>query len=100
MRVVWTQPFAIAYTPEGKDRVSIEFSVQYAQSANFTTQEEAARAEDFNLNFDLRQRNHYAIEGDHLRLLWRESLIGSHWKRQETNQPEFACWQTHPDSQR
>jgi hypothetical protein len=100
MRVVWTQPFDIKSGPEGKDRVSIEFSIQYAQSALFNTREEAAKAEDFTPNFDLRQRNHYAIEGDHLRLLWRESLLDSRWKRQTTNQPEFACWQTQPNSQR
>jgi hypothetical protein len=100
VRVVWTQPFDIKSDPEGKDRVNIEFSIQYAQSAVFTTREEAEKAEDFTPNFDLRQRNHYAIEGDHLRLLWRESLIGSRWKRQTTNQPEFACWQTQPNSQR
>lgn len=100
MRVVWTQPFDIKSGPEGKELVSIEFSIQYAQSAVFTTREEAEKAEDFTPNFDLRQRNHYAIEGDHLRLLWRESLIGSRWKRQTTNQPEFACWQTQPSSQR
>jgi hypothetical protein len=99
IRVVWTQPFDIKYAPEGKDRVAIEFSVQYAQSAVYNTQEEAAKAEDFTPNFDLRQRNHYAIEGGHLRLLWRESLLASHWKRQTTNQPEFACWQTLPNSQ-
>jgi hypothetical protein len=100
MRVVWTQPFDIKSGPEGKDRVTIEFSIQYAQSAFFNTREEAAKAEDFTPDFDLRQRNHYAIAGDHLRLLWRESLIGSRWKRQTTNQPEFACWQTQPNSQR
>lgn len=100
MRVVWTQPFDIKSSPEGKDRLSIEFSIQYAQSASFTTREEAEKAEDFTPNFDLRQRNHYAIEGDQLRLLWRESLVGSRWKRQTTNQPEFACWQTQPDSKR
>ena len=100
VRVVWTQPFDIKSGPEGKDRVNIEFSIQYAQSAFFNTREEAAKAEDFTPNFDLRQRNHYAIEGDHLRLLWRESLVGSRWKRQTTNQLEFACWQTQPNSQR
>jgi len=100
MRVVWTQPFDIKSGPEGKDRVSIEFSIQYAQSALFNTREEAAKAEEFIPNFDLRQRNHYAIDGDHLRLLWRESLVGSRWRRQTTNQPEFACWQTQPNSQR
>ena len=100
VRVVWTQPFDIKSGPEGKDRVSIEFSIQYAQSTFFNTREEAAKAEDFTPNFDLRQRNHYAIEGDHLRLLWRESLVGSRWQRQTTNQPEFACWQTQPSSQR
>jgi hypothetical protein len=100
VRVVWTQPFDIKSGPEGKDRVSIEFSIQYAQSAFFNTREEAAKAEDFTPNFDLRQRNHYAIEGDHLRLLWRESLVGSRWQRQTTNQPEFACWQTQPNLQR
>jgi hypothetical protein len=100
MRVVWTQPFDIKSGPEGKDRVSIEFSIQYAQSPSFNTREEAAKAEEFKPNFDLRQRNHYAIEGDHLRLLWRESLQGSRWKRQTTNQPEFACWQTQSSSQR
>jgi hypothetical protein len=99
-RVVWTQPFDIKSDPEGKDRVSIEFSIQYAQSAFFNTQEEAAKAQDFTPNFDLRQRNHYAIEGDHLRLLWRESFLDSRWKRQTTNQPEFACWQTQPNSPR
>jgi hypothetical protein len=93
-RVVWTQPFDIKSGLEGKDRVSIEFSIQYAQSASFNTREEAAKAEDFTPNFDLRQRNHYAVEGNHLRLLWRESLVGSRWQRQKTNQPEFACWQT------
>jgi hypothetical protein len=98
--VVWTQPFDIKSIPEGKDRVSIEFSIQYAQSALFKEPEEAAKAEDFTPNFDLRQRNHYAIEGDHLRLLWRESLLKSRWKRQTANQPEFACWQTQPDPQR
>ncbi len=96
MRFVWTQPFGITPSPEGKGRIAIEFSVQYAQSANFATAEEAAKAEEFNPNFNLRQRNHYALDGDHLRLLWRESLIGSNWKRQNTNQPEFACWQTVP----
>jgi len=100
MRVVWTQPFDIKSSPKGKDRLNIEFSIQYAQSAFFDTQEEAAKAEDFTPNFDLRQRNHYAIEGDHLRLLWRESLVDYSWKRQTTNQPEFACWQTQPNSQR
>lgn len=75
VRVVWTQPFDIKSGLEGKDRVSIEFSIQYAQSASFKTREEAAKAEDFTPNFDLRQRNHYAIEGDHLRLLWRESFL-------------------------
>jgi hypothetical protein len=100
VRVVWTQPFDFKSSPEGKDRVSIEFSIQYAQSASFTTREEAEKAEDFTPNFDLRQRNHYAIEGDHMRLLWRESLVDSRWKRQTTNQPEFACWQTQPNSQR
>ena len=99
IRVVWTQPFDLKSSPEGKDRVSIEFSIQYAQSAFFTTREEAGKAEDFAPNFDLRQRNHYAIEGDHLRLLWRESLLSSRWKRQTKNQPEFACWQTLPNSQ-
>jgi hypothetical protein len=94
MRVVWTQPFDLVSVVEGKDRVRIEFSVQYAQSANFGTAEQAAAAEEFTPNFDLRQRNHYAIGGDHLRLVWRESLIGSHWERQSKNQPEFACWQT------
>ncbi len=97
LRIVWTQPFDIKFIPEGKARTAIEFSIQYAQSAPFNTREEAARAEDFTPNFDLRQRNHYAIEEDHLRLLWRESLVGSHWKRQTTNQPEFACWQTQPE---
>jgi len=100
MRVVWSQPFDIKSEPEGKDRVSIKFSIQYAQSAFFKTREEAEKAEDFIPNFDLRQRNHYAIEGDHLRLLWRESLIASRWKRQTTNQPEFMCWQTQPNWQR
>lgn len=100
VRVVWTQPFDIKSRLEGKDRVSIEFSIQYAQSAFFNTREEAEKAEDFTPNFDLRQRNHYATEGDHLRLLWRESLVGSRWKRQRTIQPEFACWQTQPNSQR
>ncbi len=100
MRVVWTQPFDIKSSPEGKDRVSIEFSIQYAQSAPFPTREEAEKADDFTPDFDLRQRNHYAIEGDHLLLLWRESLVGSSWKRQTTNQPEFACWQTQPNLQR
>lgn len=98
MRVVWSQPFDIKSAPEGKDRVSIEFSIQYAQSTSFTAREEAEKAEDFTPDFDLRQRNHYAVEGDHLRLLWRESLVGSNWKRQTTNQPEFACWQTQPNS--
>jgi len=100
MRVVWSQPFDIKSEPEGKDRVSIKFSIQYAQSAFFKAREEAEKAEDFIPNFDLRQRNHYAIEGDHLRLLWRESLIASRWKRQTTNQPEFMCWQTQPNWQR
>lgn len=100
MRVVWTQPFDIKSRPEGRDRVSIEFSIQYAQSAFFNKREEAAKAEDFTPNFDLRQRNHYAVEGDHLRLIWRESLLDSRWKRQTTNQAEFACWQTEPNSQR
>lgn len=99
VRVVWTQPFDFKSRPEGKDRVSIEFSIQYAQSSPFATREEAEKAEDFTPNFDLRQRNHYAIEGDHLRLLWRESFLSSSWKRQTTNQPEFACWQTQPNSQ-
>lgn len=99
-RVVWTQPFDIKSSPESKDRVSIEFTIQYAQSADFPTREQAEKAEDFTPDFDLRQRNHYAVEGDHLRLLWRESLVGSHWKRQTTNQLEFACWQTQPSSQR
>lgn len=99
-RVVWTQPFDIKSSPEGKDRVSIEFSIQYAQSASFDSREEAERAEDFAPDFDLQQRNHYVIEGDHLRLLWRESLVGSHWVRQTTSQPEFACWQTQPNSRR
>jgi hypothetical protein len=99
-RVVWTQPFDIKSSPEGKDRVSIEFTVQYAQSADFPTREQAEKAQDFTPDFDLKQRNHYAIEGDHLRLLWRESLVGSQWTRQTTNQPEFACWQTQPNSQR
>ena len=98
-RVVWSQPFDIKSGLDGKDRVSIEFSIQYGQSASFTTREEAEKAEDFTPNFDLRQRNHYAIEGDHLRLLWRESMVGSHWTRQTKNQPEFACWQAQPDSQ-
>jgi len=100
MRVVWTQPFDIKSRPEGKDRVCIEFSIQYAQSASFNTREEAERAEDFTPNFDLRQRNHYAIEADHLRLLWRESFVDSRWRRETKNQPEFACWQTQPDSKR
>lgn len=100
MRFVWTQPFDFNSRPEGKDRVSIEFTIQYAQSATFNTREEAEKAEDFAPIFNLRQRNHYAIEGDHLRLLWRESLVGSRWKRQTTDQPEFACWQTQPNSQR
>jgi hypothetical protein len=100
VRVVWTQPFDIKSCPEGKDRVCIEFSIQYAQSASFTTREEAEKAEDFTPNFNLRQRNHYAIEGDHLRLLWRESFVDSRWRRQTTNQPEFACWQTQPESKR
>ncbi len=100
LRVVWTQPFDIKASLEGKDRVSIEFTVQYAQSAFFHTREEAEKAEDFTPDFDFRERNHYAIEGDHLRLLWRESLVGSRWKRQTTNQPEFACWQTQPKAQR
>lgn len=100
VRVVWTQPFDFKSSPEGKDRVSIEFSIQYAQSAPFATREAAEKAEDFKPNFDLRQRNHYAFEGDHLRLLWRESFMSSGWKRQTTNQPEFACWQTQPNSQR
>jgi len=99
-RVVWTQPFDIKSGPESKDRVSIEFTIQYAQSADFPTPEQAEKAQDFTPDFDLRQRNHYAVEGDHLRLLWRESLVDSHWKRQTTNQPEFACWQTQPNSQR
>lgn len=98
MRVVWTQPFDFKSSREGKDRVSIEFSIQYAQSASFTTREEAEKAEDFTPDFNLRQRNHYVIEGDHVRLLWRESFVGSRWTRQATNQPEFACWQTQPDS--
>jgi len=96
-RVVWTQPFDIVSAPEGPGRISIEFSVQYVQSKNFASRQEAAKAEDFYPNFDLRQRNHYSIEGDHLRLLWRESLLNSHWKRQYTNRSEFACWQTGPD---
>lgn len=100
MRLVWTQPFDIKSSPEGRGRVSIEFSIQYAQSAFFDNREEAEKAEDFTPNFDLRQRNHYAIEGDHLRLLWRESFLDSRWKRQTTNQAEFACWQTEPNSQR
>ena len=100
MRVVWTQPFDFKSSPEGKDRVSIEFSIQYAQSALFATRQEAEKAEDFTPDFDLRERNHYAIEGGHLHLLWRESLVGSRWKRQTTNQPEFACRQTQPSSQR
>ena len=98
MRVVWSQPFDIKSGPEGRDRVSIEFSIQYAQSAFFNTREEAAKAEDFTPDFELKQRNHYAIEGNQLRLIWRESLVGSRWKRQTTNQPEFACWQTQPNS--
>jgi len=98
MRVVWTQPFDIKATAESKDRVRIEFSVQYAQSASFPTREEAEKAEDFMPNFNLKQRNHYVIEGDRLRLVWRESLLGSHWQRQKTNQPELACWQTQPDA--
>ena len=100
MRVVWSQPFDIKSRPEGTGRVSIEFSIQYAQSASFKKRKDAAKAEDFTPNFDLRQRNHYAIEGDHLRLLWRESLLDSSWKRQTTNQTEFACWQTEPNSER
>jgi hypothetical protein len=99
MRFVWTQPFDIKPSPEGNG-IAIEFSVQYAQSDNFDSEEEAAKAWKFNPNFDLRQRNHYAIEGDHLRLLWRESLIDSHWRRQNTNEPEFACWQTQPSTSR
>lgn len=100
MRVVWSQPLDIKSSLAGKDRVSIEFSIQYAQSAFFNTREEAEKTEDFTPNFDLRQRNHYAIEEGRLRLLWRESLVGSRWIRQTTNQPEFACWQTQPNSQR
>jgi hypothetical protein len=84
MRAVWTQPFDL-------------LSVQYAVSNNFATREEAAKAQDFNPTFNLRQRNHYAFEGGHLRLLWRESFLNSHWKRQRENQPEFSCWQTRPN---
>ncbi len=99
MRFVWTQPFDIVSATEGKDRISIEFTVQYAQSANFATQEDAAKTQEFNPNFNLRQRNHYAIDHGQLRLLWRESLsLDSHWKRQLKSQPEFACWQTVPDA--
>jgi hypothetical protein len=98
MRAVWTQPFDLVSAPDGAHKVSIEFTMQYAVSNNFATQEEAAKAEDFNPTFNLRQRNHYAVDGDHLRLLWRESFLNSHWKRQRENQPEFACWQTLPNS--
>jgi hypothetical protein len=97
LRVVWTQPFDIVWAQEDQDHVSIEFSIQYAQSNSFATREEAERAQDFNPLFDLRQRSHYAIEGGRLRLLWRESLTGGIWKRQTDTVPEFACWQTLPD---
>jgi hypothetical protein len=97
MRAVWTQPFDLLSVPDGADKASIEFTVQYAVSNNFATREEAAKAQDFNPTFNLRQRNHYAFEGGHLRLLWRESFLNSHWKRQRENQPEFSCWQTRPN---
>jgi hypothetical protein len=93
-RFVWTQPFDLVWRREDKSSVSIEFSVQYAQSDNFRLRSEAEQAQDFHPLFDLRQRSHYVVEGDHLKLLWRESLIEKKWKRQSSNQPEFACWQT------
>jgi len=96
LRVVWTQPFDIVWSPEGQDHVSIEFSIQYAQSDFFKTREEAERAQSFNPALNLRQRLHYVIENGKLRLLWRESLIGSTWERQKSTVPELSCWQTLP----
>jgi hypothetical protein len=96
-RVVWTQPFDLVWKRENQSHVSIEFSVQYAQSDFFQSRQEAENAQDFNPLFDLRHRSHYVIEGDHLKLLWRESLIEKRWKRESNDLPEFACWQTIPN---
>jgi hypothetical protein len=96
VRVVWTQPFDVVWSRESQDHVSIEFSVQYAQSDSFKTREEAEQVQSFNPALNLRQRLHYAIENGDLRLLWRESLIGSTWKRQKSTVPELSCWQTSP----
>jgi len=95
-RFVWTQPFDLTWAREGPGQISIEFSIQNAQSDFFKTREEAEHAQSFNPLFDLRQRSHYAIDNGTLRLLWRESFLNSKWKRQKTNAPEFACWQTFP----
>jgi hypothetical protein len=95
-RFVWTQPFDLVWKHEDQSHVSIEFSVQYAQSDFYKSRSEAEQAQNFNPIFDLRQRSHYVLEGDHLRLVWRESLLDNKWKRQPSNQPEFACWQTIP----
>jgi hypothetical protein len=96
VRVVWTQPFDIAWSSQGGDQVTIEFSIQYAQSDSFKTREEAEQAQSFNPAFDLRQRLHYIVESGNLRLLWRESRSGSTWKRQNNTVPELSCWQTSP----
>lgn len=96
VRVVWTQPFDLVWSWEDEKHVSIEFSIQYAQSDTFPSQEEASHAEDFNPVFDLRQRSHYVMEKGQLRLLWRESKANAKWERQTTNQPQFVCWQTIP----
>ena len=77
IRVVWTQPFDLAVRSEDNGNVSIEFSIQYAQSRAFSTDTEARKAEDFTPNFNLRQRNHYVLQDGRLRLLWRESLQSS-----------------------
>jgi hypothetical protein len=96
VRVVWTQPFDIVWSRQGGDQVTIEFSIQYAQSDSFQTREEAEQAQSFNPAFDLRQRLHYIVESGNLQLLWREARSGSTWERQNNTVPELSCWQTSP----
>ncbi len=97
-RLVWTQPFDVVWSSEDQNHVSIEFSIQYAESDFYETRQEAEHAQSFNPLFNLRQRSHYILENGNLRLLWRESLLDSKWKRQDSTAPDFSCWQTSPST--